>query len=351
MKKIISFTIAVFFIICFFIAFNTNVVENLKYDISKKIVYGNASPANIHIDDQTKSTAEKEISDNNKLDQQPGTNSGQAIEGQSTDGSDKTVKEQDEQGSDKAPQQQDEKSVDKANNEDNKNETEKIVNDQNNKPPEKIVEDEKRVVDPKKPMVALTFDDGPHPQYTMKILDSLKKNNGRATFFVLGSRAEEYKSTISSIAKDGNQIGNHTYDHKQLTKLSSKDIQNEITKTTNILNSIVNIKPDTVRPTYGSINNNVKLYAGAPLILWSIDTRDWKTKNKNMIVNEVMSKVRDGDIILMHDIYSSTADAAATVIKNLSSKGYQLVTVDELFKARGINLVSGKIYSHAHKKK
>jgi peptidoglycan-N-acetylglucosamine deacetylase len=207
---------------------------------------------------------------------------------------------------------------------------------------------EKRIIDPKKPMVALTFDDGPHFEYTMQILDCLKQYNGLATFFVLGNRVEKNKSVIKSIIENGNEIGNHTYDHKQLTKLSSKAITNEVAKTTNILKEITNIKPNLIRPTYGSVNNKVKLYSGAPLILWSIDTLDWKTRNEQMIINEVLKNVKDGDIILMHDIYKTTAMAAEVIIKELSSQGYQLVTIDELYSAKGIDLVKGKVYENAY---
>lgn len=226
------------------------------------------------------------------------------------------------------------------------------VEQHNKNLPVEIEKKEKnRVIDLKKPMVALTFDDGPHPEYTKSILASLEKYNGLGTFFVLGSRAEKYKSVIKDITESGSQIGNHTYDHKELTKLGSKAITNEISKTDNILQNIANIKTSIVRPTYGSVNDKVKLYTGAPLILWSIDTLDWKTRNKEMIVKEVLGKVKDGDVILMHDIYKTTAMATEIIIKELNTRGYQLVTIDELYKARGIDLVKGKVYASAHVKK
>ncbi|PYG85905.1 peptidoglycan/xylan/chitin deacetylase (PgdA/CDA1 family) [Ruminiclostridium sufflavum DSM 19573] len=207
----------------------------------------------------------------------------------------------------------------------------------------------KRQIDPNKPMVALTFDDGPHYENTDNILDSLKKYNGAATFFVLGSRAEKNKEVIKRIVEEGNQIGNHTYDHKQLTKLSSTEITEELTRTSDIIQDIANIRPGLIRPTYGSVNDNVRNYSKEPLILWSIDTLDWKTKDKTKIVNEALKNVKDGDIILMHDIYKTTAMAAEVIIKELDSKGYQLVTIDELFKARGKELENGKVYSNAYK--
>lgn len=201
-----------------------------------------------------------------------------------------------------------------------------------------------RVIDPQKPMVALTFDDGPHPKYTAQIIDELNKYNSSATFFVLGSRVEKYPDTLKKIIENGNQIGNHTYDHIELTKLDSVKISDEINRTTKAIYDIVGSGPEVVRPSYGSINGKVITNTGMPLILWSVDTRDWKTRDKNLIVNEALKKVKDGDIILMHDIYKTTADAAAVIIKELSSRGYQLVTINELYAARDIPLETGKLY-------
>ncbi len=202
----------------------------------------------------------------------------------------------------------------------------------------------KRELDKGMPMVALTFDDGPHPKYTAEILESLRENNAVATFFVLGNRAEKYKSTINSIIEGGNELGNHTYDHKELTKLNGKGIESQITRTAEILESITGMTPLVTRPAYGSINDNVKLYAGSPLVLWSIDTMDWKSRNKNKIINKTLQNVKDGDIILMHDIYKSTADAAKVIIRELKAKGYQMVTISELYGAREVTLQKGHAY-------
>ena len=199
-------------------------------------------------------------------------------------------------------------------------------------------------IDPDKPMVALTFDDGPHPKYSMEIAEALKKNDALATFFVLGSRAEKYKSTVNKIAENGNEIGNHTYSHRELTRLKKVEIQSEIRKTSDILKAITGKTPFLTRPSYGSVNDNVKTYAGSPLILWSVDTQDWKSRDKDKIVHRTMSTVKDGDIILMHDIYKSSADAAKVVISELKAKGYQMVTISQLYQARGISLENGKEY-------
>jgi peptidoglycan/xylan/chitin deacetylase (PgdA/CDA1 family) len=203
---------------------------------------------------------------------------------------------------------------------------------------------EVKPVDPGKPMVALTFDDGPHPKYTLEIAEALKKNGAVATFFVLGSRAEKYKSTITAITENGNEIGNHTYSHRELTELKNAEIFSEINKTADILEAITGSKPIITRPTYGSMNKNVRLYAGSPLILWSVDTLDWKSRNKKEIVHKTLSTVKDGDIILMHDIYKTTAEAAVEIIGELRARGYQMVTINQLYQARGIPLENGKAY-------
>lgn len=204
------------------------------------------------------------------------------------------------------------------------------------------------------PMVAITFDDGPHPKYSLEIAEALKKHGAVATFFVLGSRAEKYKSTIAAIAKNGNEIGNHTYSHKELTRLKKTEIINELGKTSDILKDITGVKPVLIRPAYGSVNDKVRLYAGSPLILWSIDTLDWKTRDTEKIIHKTLNEVKDGDIILMHDIYGTTAKAAEVIIRELKARGYRMVTVSQLYKARGTDLKPGRKYDHCtsgHRKK
>ena len=208
-----------------------------------------------------------------------------------------------------------------------------------------------RKVDPNKPMVALTFDDGPHPKYTDRILNALEKHGSRATFFVVGSSITRNKSIIKKMSDQGNQIGNHSYDHKELTKLNSTAIKSQMQKTNSAIKNVTTFAPSIMRPTYGSVNSVVRNSVGMPMIMWSIDTEDWRTRNTKKIVNAVMSKVKDGDVVLMHDIYQTTAEAAEILIEKLTKKGYQLVTIDELFEARDIKLQDGKSYRSAYKKK
>ena len=193
-------------------------------------------------------------------------------------------------------------------------------------------------IDPAKPMVSLTFDDGPRPQSTNRILDCLQKYNARATFFVIGNLAEVYTDTLRKMNSLNCQIGNHTYSHPQLTSLSSYNISVQLNTTSEIIRSATGNYPTVVRPPYGSYNQTVLSSAGKPLILWSIDTLDWQSRNATSVTNVVLSQVQDGDIILMHDIYDSTATAAENIIPALISRGYQLVTVDELARYKGVTM-------------
>ena len=199
-------------------------------------------------------------------------------------------------------------------------------------------------IDPEKPMVALTFDDGPS-QYTPRILDSLKKNEGHATFFEMGNRVGSYPQTVRRIYQMGCEIGSHSYDHPVLGNASVSTITSQLSRTDSNIKKLTGTAPALFRPPYGSVGTNLRNSAGKPLILWSVDTLDWKYRDSNRVYNHVMSHVRDGDIILMHDLYSSTAGAAERMIPELKKKGYQLVTVSELAQYRKVNLKSGERYS------
>ena len=201
----------------------------------------------------------------------------------------------------------------------------------------------KQGIDPAKPMVALTFDDGPGP-YTDQILDCLSQYGAKATFFVVGNRLNKYPSQLKRAVESGMEIGCHTWSHTQLTTLSSSGITSEISRTNNLVNEIAGVYPATVRPPYGSYNATVRSAAGAPLIMWSIDTLDWKTRNADSTYNAVINNVKDGDIILMHDIHAPTAEAVKRIVPALIERGYQLVTVSQMGEYRG-GLVKGQAYS------
>lgn len=199
-------------------------------------------------------------------------------------------------------------------------------------------------IDPSKPMVALTYDDGPST-YTPQILDVLKKYNARATFFEVGVRVGQYPETVKRIDAMGCELGNHSYDHANLGIAGASKIQSELSQTDSRIKSLTGKVPTLVRPPYGSIGSNLKNNAKRPLILWSIDTLDWKTRNASSVYSSVMNHVKDGDIILMHDLYLSTANASKQIIPDLIARGYQLVTVSELAQYKKVALRAGQKYS------
>ena len=190
-------------------------------------------------------------------------------------------------------------------------------------------------IDLNKPVVALTFDDGPSI-YTEKILDTLKKYNSNATFFVLGNKIEDHSNTIIKMYKNGNEIGNHSYNHRWLTKLSAKEQIEQISKTQYIIKKYTGYTPIYLRPTYGSVNQKLRNNTDLEIILWNVDTRDWKYKNVNTIVNNALKDVKDGSIILMHDTYKRTSEAVEILVPKLIEKGYQIVTISELKEAKKI---------------
>ena len=199
-----------------------------------------------------------------------------------------------------------------------------------------------RYIDPGKPMVALTFDDGPDVQVDGVLMDELEKVNGRATFFVVGQRVEKFPEDIKNTVERGHEIGNHSYDHD--IHLSSKGqdyIRNEFDKTDDAVEKAAGVRPALVRLPGGNISNDVKAVVKKPLIFWSIDTEDWRSRDAVKTQNSILSQVKDGDIVLMHALYLSTAQACKTVIPELHARGYQLVTVSELIHFRGQNVQGG----------
>lgn len=224
-----------------------------------------------------------------------------------------------------------------------------IVEENDIEKPKEIIEEETRIIDPEKPMVALTFDDGPNGKTTIPILDTLEKYNSVGTFFVLGNRVSHNKEILERMIAEGSEVGNHTYNHKKLTSLSTEDVKWQIKSTQDIIFDTISITPKVMRPTYGAYDDTLKSTLDMPMILWSIDTLDWKYRDTNRVVKSILDNVTDGDIILMHDLYESTANAVEKVVPELIDRGFQLVTVSELYEARGKTLESGKTYNHVHK--
>ncbi|WP_250278905.1 polysaccharide deacetylase family protein [[Clostridium] colinum] len=209
----------------------------------------------------------------------------------------------------------------------------------------------KRKIDKNKPMVALTFDDGPNGATTTRILDILEKNNSVATFFIVSRRIDKDADILKRMVNLGCQIGNHTANHKDLTKLSTEQVKSEVDIVNNKLKNIIGKEASMVRVPYGAANSNVKKTVNYPLIMWNIDTKDWQTKNAKSIEKAILNNVKDGDIILMHDLYTSTADACEVVIPQLVKQGFQLVTVEELLYYKEIEVKEGLTYFNARTKK
>lgn len=200
-----------------------------------------------------------------------------------------------------------------------------------------ITKNEEPKIPDNRPRIALTFDDGPHPQNTVKILDILSKYNAKATFFMLGENVERNNWIPKRIIDQGSEIGTHTWNHKNLNKLNKEEILNQITSSSNKINEFSNTEVKYFRPPYGNVNEQVKQVAREQnkyIILWNVDTEDWKSKNAEMVTNHVLENVKDGDIVLMHDIYLSTVEACEKIVEELTNRGYRLVTISELFEGR-----------------
>lgn len=200
------------------------------------------------------------------------------------------------------------------------------------------------VVDKNKPMIALTFDDGPNYN-TVKVLDILEKYGVRATFFILGCNVSSNEKIIKRMHDLGMEIGNHMYSHKLITKLSDEVIQEEIKIVDDLIFDITGEYPTLLRPSYGTFNKRIREIVDKPIIIWNVDTLDWKYHSSDRITDKVLKRGRDGSIVLMHDIYSATANSLEKLIPELLSRGYQLVTVSELLYYKGIDMESGSVYS------
>lgn len=205
------------------------------------------------------------------------------------------------------------------------------------------VERIRKDLDKKKPMVAFTFDDGPYDKVTDRLVKVMAKNDSRATFFVVGNRVEKFADTLKNAYENGNQIATHTYDHSDLSKMKKAGIKKEMSLSVQVIKKITGQGPAMLRPPYGNVNDKMRKTIKIPMIYWSVDTEDWKSRNKKAILKKCKS-IEDGDIVLMHDLYPTTADAVSSLVPKLRKKGFQLVTVEELFYYKGIDAAAGKVY-------
>lgn len=178
-------------------------------------------------------------------------------------------------------------------------------------------------------VIALTFDDGPS-KYTDDLIEYLHQNDCKATFFILGNKVSNYQDTLNKSISYGNEIGNHSYNHKWLIKLKKEEMINQIEKTQNLIYEYTGYIPTLIRPTYGSVNSTLKNSTNLKIVLWNVDTLDWKYKSVDKIVARATKNLKSGNIILMHDIYKRTYDAVKKIVPILKENGYKCVTISEL---------------------
>ncbi|MCM1091772.1 MAG: polysaccharide deacetylase family protein [Butyrivibrio sp.] len=178
--------------------------------------------------------------------------------------------------------------------------------------------------------IALTFDDGPHPQYTEQLLDGLKERGVHATFFVTGEHAKLHPDVIARMQSEGHLIGNHTYSHMQLTKSNRERFKEELIATNEVLEEITGEEVEFVRPPYGSWDKSFEKELNMFPVLWTVDPLDWSSRNVSSITEKIMNKAGENDIILMHDYYETSVTAALKVVDELQAEGYTFVTVEEI---------------------
>ena len=180
------------------------------------------------------------------------------------------------------------------------------------------------------PKIALTFDDGPSAVWTPALLDGLKERGVKATFFLIGENADKNPEIVKRMAEEGHLIGNHTYHHVELTKVSENEARLELADTSAVIVRITGKEPEYMRPPFGTWQRKLEQDIQMLPVLWTIDPLDWTTENQDEIVNKVVTEAEENDIILLHDCYKSSVEAGLRIVDILQEEGFVFVTVDEL---------------------
>ena len=181
-----------------------------------------------------------------------------------------------------------------------------------------------------KKKVAITFDDGPNAEFTPILLEGLKERNVKATFFLLGKEAEKYPEIVEQMHKEGHLVATHAYEHIDLSKLPDEQARAQIDSTNQVLQEITGVYPAYIRPPFGAWKTNLDYKTEMIEVLWDVDPLDWKTPDANVVANYVISKVKEDDIILLHDASATSVQAAFMIIDALEKEGYTFVTVEEI---------------------
>ena len=195
--------------------------------------------------------------------------------------------------------------------------------------------------------VAFTFDDGPHRGSTDRLLDGLMERGAKGTFFLVGQEIDEGRDLVRRMKDEGHQIGNHTWSHRRLDELSNDEALQEIGKTDALLKSIAGEGEYWLRPPYGFLRDGAEKAVSVPMIKWSVDPRDWESRDTEKIIKAVSENIEPGSIVLLHDIYPTSVEAALRLMDALSADGYQFVTVAELLEQYGVEPKPGVFYRSA----
>lgn len=191
------------------------------------------------------------------------------------------------------------------------------------------------------PYIAMTFDDGPHPQNTPRLLDMLRERNIKATFYVIGRSVDMYPHIVRRIVAEGHEIGNHTWTHRKLTALSDASVRMEMDRTRDVIVAACGVKPRTMRPPYGALRQNQRAWIyeqyGYPTILWNVDPEDWRRPGLSVVTSRILDNTRNGSIILAHDLHKPTVDAMPATLDGLLRRGFRFVTVSQLLSLNAVS--------------
>lgn len=184
------------------------------------------------------------------------------------------------------------------------------------------------------PYIAMTYDDGPHPQNTPRLLDMLRQRNIKATFYVIGRSVNQYPHIARRIVAEGHEIGNHTWSHPNLTKLSDSAVRKELNTTRDAIVAACGVQPRTMRPPYGALRSSQRAWIykeyGYPTVLWNVDPEDWRRPGPSVVASRILSGTRNGSIVLAHDLHKPTIDAMPAALDGLLRRGFKFVTVSQL---------------------
>lgn len=192
--------------------------------------------------------------------------------------------------------------------------------------------------------IALTFDDGPKQGTTDRLLDGLRDRGASATFFLIGSEIEGNEDLIRRMQEEGHQVGNHTWSHVSLKGASGETLLQEVDRTQDLLEELLGEGDYWLRPPYGLVNPEVETHIQVPMVKWSVDPRDWESRNTDKVVQAVLSAVKPNSIVLLHDIYAASVEAALQIVDTLQKEGYVFVTVEELLEKNGVEPQLGVLY-------